>query len=586
MNNSAKRGLLISDFNIENLSAYLTNDQGIPSIESVIAPYGQVAQTLLDASQPCWQTELDFMVVWSRPEGVIESFQKLLAASPIDEGRLRNEVDDYCQKVAIASRRVRTTFVPTWIVPTIHFGNGMLDLAPRTGLSRAILQANLRLLENLDQIPNAFPLNASKWIELVGEKAFNPRLWYLGKIPFGNDVFKAAMLDIKAALRGISGEARKVIILDLDETMWGGIIGEVGWQNIILGGHDPAGEALVDFQRELKALVNRGVVLAIASKNEETVAIEAITKHPEMILRIDDFAAWRINWKDKPQNIIEVATDLNLGLDSVVFIDDSQVEQDWVRQALPDVLVPEWPADKRLYPHALRRLDCFEQPKLTDEDRRRAETYLHERKRTELKTQTTSLDEWLRTLDLNVRVEPLDPSNLSRATQLLNKTNQMNLSTRRMTEPEFAAWAALANHQVWVFHVSDRFGDSGLTGILSVETEGDYCQIIDFVLSCRVMGRKVEETMLHVAIEWSRAAQISQVQAVYIPTAKNVPCQSFFQKSGLCVQSKNEFIWDAAREYPLHRAIRLVYDAGDTFEKTPVSVNPLKVNHATSSNNC
>jgi FkbH-like protein len=586
MNNSAKRGLLISDFNIENLSAYLTNDQGIPSIESVIAPYGQIAQTLLDASQPCWQTELDFMVVWSRPEGVIESFQKLLAASPIDEGRLRNEVDDYCQKVAIASRRVRTTFVPTWIVPTIHLGIGMLDLAPRTGLSRAILQAILRLLENLDQIPNAFPLNASKWIELVGEKAFNPRLWYLGKIPFGNDVFKAAMLDIKAALRGISGEARKVIILDLDETMWGGIIGEVGWQNIILGGHDPAGEALVDFQRELKALVNRGVVLAIASKNEETVAIEAITKHPEMILRIDDFAAWRINWRDKAENIIELATDLNLGLDSVVFIDDSQVERDRIRQALPGVLVPEWPADKRLYPHALRRLDCFEQPKLTDEDRRRAETYLHERKRMELKTETTSLDEWLRTLDLSVRVEPLGPSNLSRTTQLLNKTNQMNLSTRRMTEPEFAAWAALANHQVWVFHVSDRFGDSGLTGILSAETEGARCQIVDFVLSCRVIGRKVEETMLHVAIEWSRAAQIPQVQAVYIPTAKNVPCQSFFQKSGLCVQSKNEFIWDAAREYPLHRAIRLVYDAGDTFEKTPVSVNPLKVNHATSSNNC
>ncbi len=583
MNNS---GLLISDFNIENLSAYLTNDQGVPSIESVIAPYGQVTQTLLDASQPCWQRELNFILVWTRPEGAIESFQKLLAGSPIDEDRLRNEVDDYCQKVAIASRRAKITFVPTWIVPTIHLGHGTLDLAPRTGISRAILEANLRLLENLDQIPNAFPLNASKWIELVGEKAFNPRLWYLGKIPFGNDVFKAVVLDIKAALRRISGGARKLIVLDLDETLWGGIVGDVGWQNIILGGHDPMGEALVDFQRELKTLTHRGVVLAIASKNEETVAIEAITKHPEMILRIDDFAAWRINWKDKPQNIIELATDLNLGLDSVVFIDDSQVEQDWVRQALPDVLVPEWPADKRLYPHALRRLDCFEQPTLTDEDRRRTEMYLHERKRTELKTQTTSLDEWLRTLDLNVRVKPLGPFNLSRASQLLNKTNQMNLSTRRMTEPEFAAWATLANHQVWVFHVSDRFGDSGLTGILSVETEGDYCQIIDFVLSCRVMGRKVEETMLHVAIEWSRAAQIRQVRAVYVPTAKNIPCQFFFQKSGLCVQRENEFIWDAAREYPLHGAVRLVCDAGDISEKISVGVNPFPVNHTAASNNC
>ena len=213
MNNSAKRGLLISDFNIENLSAYLTNDGDAPAIESVIAPYNQVAQTLLDASQPCWQRELDFMLVWSRPEGVIESFQELLAGSPIDEDRFRNEIDDYCQKVTIASRRVKIAFIPTWIVPTIHLGHGISDLARRTGLSRAVLQANLRLLENLDQIPNAFPLNASKWIEVVGEKAFNPRLWYQGKIPFGNDVFKAAMLDIKAALRGISGGARKLIVL-------------------------------------------------------------------------------------------------------------------------------------------------------------------------------------------------------------------------------------------------------------------------------------------------------------------------------------------------------------------------------------
>ena len=586
MNNSAKRGLLISDFNIENLSAYLTNDGDAPAIESVIAPYNQVSQTLLDASQPCWQRELDFMLVWSRPERVIESFQELTAGSPIDEDRFRNEIDDYCQKVALASRRVKIAFIPTWIVPTIHLGHGISDLARRTGLSRAVLQANLRLLENLDQIPNAFPLNASKWIEVVGEKAFNPRLWYQGKIPFGNDVFKAAMLDIKAALRGISGRARKLIVLDLDEIMWGGIIGEVGWQNIVLGGHDPVGEALVDFQRELKALVNRGVILAIASKNEETVAMEAIAKHPEMILRVDDFAAWRINWKDKAENIIELATDLNLGLDSVVFIDDSHVERDRIRQALRSVLVPEWPADKRLYPQALRRLDCFEQPNLTDEDRRRTQTYLHERKRMELKTQVTSLDEWLRTLDLNIRVEPLGPTNLSRATQLLNKTNQMNLSTRRMTELEFAAWAGVANHQVWVFHVSDRFGDSGLTGILSAETRGVRCQIVDFVLSCRVMGRKAEETMLHVVIEWSRAAQIREVRAVYLPTARNVPCQSFFQKSGLSVEGKNQFIWDTAREYPLHSAIRLVSDATDTFEKAPVGTDPFTVNHATPSRAC
>ncbi len=536
-----------------------------------LARYGQVTQTLLDPTLPCWTPTPDFLVVWTRPEAVLESFRNVFDGSPITEETIRRDVDDYAKKIAFASQSAKTVFVPLWKVPTIHLGHGLSDLVPRVGLSRLIMEANLCLLENLDKISNVFPLNTSKWIELVGENAFSDRLWYLGKIPFANGVFKAAMHDIKAGLRGITGKARKLIIVDLDDTLWGGIVGEVGWQNIILGGHDPVGEALVDFQRELKALVNRGVALAIASKNEETLAIEAIAKHPEMILRIDDFAAWRINWADKAENTIELATHLNLGLDSVVFIDDSHVERDRIRQALPSVLVPEWPADKRLYPQALRCLDCFEQPNLTDEDRHRAETYLHERKRRELKTRSTSLDEWLLTLDLGVRMEPLGPTNLGRATQLLNKTNQMNLSTRRMTEGEFAAWAALANHHVWVFHVSDRFGDSGLTGILSLERESVCCQIVDFVLSCRVMGRKVEETMLHVAIEWARVAQIRQIRAVCVPTVKNVPCQSFFQKSGLLVRSQNEFTWDTTREYPLHRAIHLVCDAAEAFDKVRVA---------------
>jgi FkbH-like protein len=570
MNDSTKLGLLVSDFNVANLSAYLTNNRDSPPVKCVVASYGQVAQTLLDVNQPCWEMEPDFLLVWSRPEAVIESFQKLLAGPYDVEDRILNEVDDYCQKVAAASQRVRTTFVTTWTVPTIRLGHGLVDLSSRTGVSRAILRANLRLLENLDQIANAFVLNASKWIELAGERAFSPRLWYASKIPFGNDVFKAAMHDIKAALRGISGDARKLIVLDLDEVLWGGVVGEVGWQNIILGGHDPVGEALVDFQRELKALVNRGVLLAIASKNEETTAIEAITKHPEMILRVDDFVAWRINWRDKAENIVELASELNLGLDSVVFIDDNRVERDRIRQALPQVLVPEWPADKRLYPYALRRLDCFDQPNLTDEDRRRTATYQDERKRIKLKTEMTSLDQWLQTLNLSVRVEPLGPFNLSRATQLLNKTNQMNLSTRRMTQSEFAAWSAVANHQVRVFHVSDRFGDSGLAGILSAEINSGRCQIVDFVLSCRVMGRKVEETMLHVVTRYARAVQIRQVCAVYVPTARNAPCHSFFQKSGLCAQSETEFTWDTVREYPLHPAIRLVFDAEYADDKDMV----------------
>jgi FkbH-like protein len=478
----------------------------------------------------------------------------------VNANTVRSEVDEYCRKLLLVKNRARVMFVPTWVVPAFHAGHGMLDLAAEVGVSRILMQANMRLLENLDGHSNVFPLNAAKWVELAGEKAFNPRLWYLGKVPFGNELFKTAVSDLKAGLRGIQGRARKLVILDLDDTLWGGIVGEVGWQEIMLGGHDPAGEALVDFQRELKALTRRGIVLAIASKNEESIALEAIGKHSEMVLRKEDFAGWRINWKDKAQNIVELAAELNLGLDSAVFIDDNPAERARVREALPDVFVPEWPADKRLYPHTLRSLNCFDKPAISAEDRQRQQMYTTERRRKELKGQVGSVEEWLRTLDLVVKVEPLGTSNLGRSAQLLNKTNQMNLSTRRMTEQEYLAWAGAKNHRVWSFYVSDRFGDSGLTGILGVEAADGWVTILDFVLSCRVMGRKVEEAMLHVAVDWARSARIKEVRADYYPNAKNKPCLDFFLRSGMQKHGENRFVLDATQEYPLHPAVRLVHE--------------------------
>ena len=278
-------------------------------------------------------------------------------------------------------------------------------------------------------------------------------------------------------------------------------------------------------------------------------------------MRKDDFAGWRINWNDKAANIAELAKELNLGLDAVVFIDDNPVERARVREALPDVLVPEWPADKRLYPHALRSLDCFDKPAISEEDRQRPQMYVSERQRTELKSSASSVEEWLRTLDLKVKVEPLNAANIGRLTQLFNKTNQMNLSTRRLTEQELLAWSGADNRRVWGFHVADRFGDSGLTGILGVEAQDGQAKIVDFILSCRVMGRKIEETMLHVAVDWSRSARLKDVRAVYSPTAKNKPTLGFLEKSGLQRAGENQFVWDARQSYPLHPAVQLTQEA-------------------------
>ncbi len=392
-----------------------------------------------------------------------------------------------------------------------------------------------------------------------GIQAFSPKLWYLGKIPFGNEVFKAAARDIKAALRGMLGYARKLIIVDLDDTLWGGIVGDAGWENLVLGGHHHIGEAYVDFQHALKSMQNRGILLAIVSKNEEQVALEAIGKHPEMVLRLEDFAGWRINWQDKVQNIIDLLAELNLGPQSAVFIDDSPVERARVKESLPEVLVPDWPEDPLFYPATLLSLRCFEMPSLSREDLARSTMYLSETKRRELKKTVRSLEEWLMRLAIRVQVEELHPANLQRATQLLNKTNQMNLSTRRMSEAELMAWAEQEHHRLWTLRVSDKFGDAGLTGIISLEIQDRSAQIVDFILSCRVLGRKIEETMLAVAIHQAQAMGVANVYARYTSTSKNKPCLDFFKSLAPRFQQQGEcFIMDAKQPFSVPGHIELI----------------------------
>jgi len=528
----AKRGLLVSDFNLQNLSSYLNSEYSEPCVEASCAPYGQVTQVLLDGGSSHWSPPPDFVVVWTRPEGVITSFRRLLGFQPVNKDDIWAEVDRYCEWVCAAAAHTPVMLVSTWYLPAYHQGHGMLSLKQAIGPSRLLLQMNLRLLENLDPIGNIHVLDVNRWLSLATGDATNPRLWYLGKIPLANDAFKIAARDIKAALRGLAGRTKKLIVVDLDETLWGGVVGDVGWENIVLGGPDPAGEALVDFQRELKALARRGILLAVVSKNEEFVALEALERHPEMVLRPTDFAGWRIDWKDKAANIADLVRELNLGLESVVFIDDNPVERNRVRSALPEVLVPDWPIDKRFYPAALNALDCFDMPALSAEDRERSALYGRERERAKLRQAVASVDEWLGTLEIVVVAAPLTAADLRRAAQLLNKTNQMNLSTRRLTEVEFASWAAGTERHVWTIRVSDRFGDSGLTGIISVERDGRAARVVDFVLSCRVMGRKVEEAMLHVAAMWAKGQGMDSLCAVFRPTAKNKPCLAFFEASG------------------------------------------------------
>lgn len=517
---------LLSHFNTLNLAACLEKVSDPARLKSVQAPAGEPGAVLLDPSAEFW-SGLDAVVVWTLPQFAVPTFQEALRHQEFSVEDLLTDVDEFAAMLARVPGSVRNILVPSWVSPDPGRGLGPLDLMSDTGATNALMRMNLRLADCCRGERRITLLDSQRWLQAAGPSAYHARLWYMSKTPFHNRVFQEAAHDIASTLDGIYGRSRKVVILDLDNTLWGGVVGDDGVDRLRLGGHDAAGEAFVDFQRALLRLTGRGVLLAIVSKNEEAVALDALRTHPEMVLRPKDFAAWRINWDDKAANVVALMKELNLGLDSAVFLDDSPFERARVKEALPQVLVPELPADPMLYPAFLGGLRCFDNPYVSDEDRGRSAMYVAERERSAAKANVGSLDDWLSMLDLRVIPEPLNEANLERATQLLNKTNQMNLSTRRLTAAELLAWSRGAGRTFWTFRVSDRFGDYGLCGLSSVVHEGERGRLLDFVLSCRVMGRGVEDAMLQTMAKHAGEAGCSELFGELIPTAKNQPCETW-----------------------------------------------------------
>ena len=531
--------LLLSDFNIQNLGRLLDNNS---SIHSTCAPYGQLLQTLLSVDSAIWPSNLTGAVVWASPSGISTNYQLLRDFQSIDSASVLRDVEIYARALSQIPSHVQFVFVPTFSpLQQFETRRGLLDMDENVGMARLLMRMNLHLADFVAKDPRIRLFDSSRWLAAGADKAFDPRLWYLAKTPYSTAVFSEAAHDFASALRGLRGQAKKLLILDLDNTVWGGVVGDVGWQKLHLGGHDHKGEAFRDFQVALKALANRGILLGIVSKNEEAVALEAIRSHPEMVLRLEDFAGWRINWDDKAKNIATLAADLNLGLDAIVFVDDNPVERDRVRSTLPEVYVPDWPQNPLFYRSSLRCLDCFDAPVLSDEDRNRTKMYESEKGRRQARDIKLSLDDWLKSLDLTIVVEEVNHSNLQRTVQLLNKTNQMNLRTRRLTESELSQWAQDPDHLTLVFRVSDRFGDYGLVGIGSLifDRLSGRCEITDFVLSCRVMGRKVEQAMLCALAERARISGSSVLAVEFLPTPRNAPGLSFLKISGMTEEIGN-----------------------------------------------
>lgn len=521
---------VVADFNAHNLVNILRKqavDLGACVHE---APFGQVIQTLANPADPFWHRPYDALIVWTFPSSVSTTFSDVVNLKRWSADELQHDVEVFCEQLRSLGNRAASVFIPTWVEPPFGAHRASLQMKSGLGMATALMQMNVRMADALGNESNAVVFNAESWLRAAGIAAYNHKLWFLSKTPFSNAVFEAAARDFVATVRGLRGLSKKVVIVDLDNTLWGGIVGEIGWEAVRLGGHDPVGEAFLEFQKELKRLSESGVILAIASKNEESIALEAIDRHPEMVLQRSDFAGWRINWSDKAQNIIAIVTELNVGLDSVVFIDDSAHERGQVRELLPDVMVPELSGDPLDLPREFAALRCFETPSISNEDRIRTKMYVADRDRKDLMAGAPSVIDWLRQLQLEIEVSALSAVNIERAVQLLNKTNQMNLATRRLSVRELQEWASQPNHQVWTFRVRDKFGDYGLCGIASLSVDGHRAELVDFLLSCRAMGRRVEEAIISIVTTKAAEAGAARLHASCVPTKKNAPCIRWFEE--------------------------------------------------------
>jgi FkbH-like protein len=527
-----RRLLLTGDTTLDPLGRLLERGRESPRLQTSAAPYGQVYQILLDAAHPVWAFQPDVMVVWTAPQLTLPSFGKLLnfeseTATGAYEAVLR-EAEQFASAVVRTASRVGQVLVPTWVLPTYERWIQTLTWRQGVGPANLLAKANLILAEKFAARQNIVLLDAGYWQASLGRPSHDPRMYAVAKILYSQSLFEKAATEIKSVLRGSLGQGKKVIVCDLDNTLWGGVAGDDGPNNIKLGAPDPVGECFHAFQRTLKGLRSRGILLTICSKNDEKFALSVIEEHPAMALRKSDFVAWRINWRDKAENLLALAEELNLGLDSFVFLDDNSRERDQIRQILPQVYAPDLPVSPSDLAPFLSSLNCFETASVGTEDFKRTEMYQAERGRQETLELSGDVENWLGSLQIKVRVAPLRRESLSRAAQLLNKTNQFNLSLRRLDEESFWDWAEEPSNAAYTFQISDRFGDFGLTGLASFSLAGTEARIVDFVMSCRVMGKKVEEALLGYAQAQARAAGAERIIALPVDGPRNGPAKAFF----------------------------------------------------------
>jgi FkbH-like protein len=421
-----------------------------------------------------------------------------------------------------------------------HAPNGILDNRSRLGLKRMVNMLNIKLEDFAAATDYSYVFDYNGFCSHIGHvKAQDSKMAYLTKSMLSYPATKLLAREYMRYILPLMSMNKKCLVLDLDNTLWGGIAGEDGISGVRLDLSGP-GRCYYDFQEEILNLYDKGIILALNSKNNPEDALEIIEKHPHMLLRKQYFSCMKINWQDKATNMKEIAGELNIGLDSLAFFDDNPVERDYIKQALPQVTVVDVPDNPGRYCDALKSMPEFEKLDVTEEDRKRNEMVKQNKERLQNQQSFQSLEEYLADLKTEITVSKADDFNIPRISQLTQKTNQFNMTIKRYQVSDIKRMLETGDYLVYCCSVSDRFGDNGITGCCIVKLEGSAAVIDTFLLSCRVLGRNVEYAFLEAVIKRLREMNVEKIVAEYLSTEKNNANSDFYAKAGFTIVSADE----------------------------------------------
>ncbi len=442
------------------------------------------------------------------------------------EEKLSNEID------LIMLNLKRTPKVIFNFFSTLAFETGVNKSGKLVSFAERL---NQRLQDRTDK--NLLLIDLDKIIVEIGRSAaYDYRFYLSSKAPYTLQLFKQYLVGIEPDIRKMSGKAKKALLLDCDNTLWKGVIGEDGMQGIDMSATSNYGKPFYDVQNIIKFLSANGVILAVVSKNNLKDVEEVFLNHPDMVLKPEDIVVWKVNWTDKATNIREIAKELNIGLDSLVFVDDSDFEINLVKEQLPEVATLQVPKSSYQYANAFTKMyRSYFNLANNEEDRNKTRQYKEQFLREDEKQRFSTTEDYIQSLGINVSLKKDDYPSLGRLAQLTQKTNQFNLTTRRHSETEMEGFISSEHYHVFSGAVSDKFGDSGITILVVVSPEAankKHIQLDTFLMSCRIIGRNIEHAVLGEILLFLKNKGFERVYATYLPTLKNEQVSSFYDQNG------------------------------------------------------